>query len=46
MIRDPYLSLSKTEQTELIDTVAAKLNLAPAIIEKDYWGNLPRSKKS
>jgi hypothetical protein len=37
MIDDPYLSLTRTQRAELIDEVARHRNLAPAILEKDYW---------
>ena len=37
MIDDPYLSLTRTQRAELIDEVARRRNLAPAILEKDYW---------
>lgn len=37
MTDDPYLSLTRTERAELIDEVSRRRNLAPAILEKDYW---------
>ncbi len=37
MPKDPYLSLTNTERAELIDEVSRRRNLAPAILEKDYW---------
>jgi len=37
MTEDPYLKLSRRERAELLDDVSRKRNLAPAILEKDYW---------
>lgn len=37
MTDDPYLSLGRVERSELIDEVARRRNLAPAVLEKDYW---------
>ena len=37
MTEDPYLKLSRRERTELLDEVSRIRNLAPAILEKDYW---------
>jgi predicted nucleotidyltransferase component of viral defense system len=37
MTEDTYLKLSRRERAELLDDVSRKRNLAPAILEKDYW---------
>lgn len=37
MIEDPYLKLTRRERVELLDEVSRRRNLAPAILEKDYW---------
>jgi len=37
MIEDPYLKLNRRERAELLDEVSRRRNLAPAILEKDYW---------
>jgi hypothetical protein len=37
MTEDPYLKLNRRERAELLDDVSRKRNLAPAILEKDYW---------
>ena len=37
MTEDPYLKLTRRERTELLDEVSRRRNLAPAILEKDYW---------
>ncbi len=37
MTEDPYLKLTRRERSELLDEVSRRRNLAPAILEKDYW---------
>jgi len=37
MTEDPYLKLNRRERAELLDEVSRRRNLAPAILEKDYW---------
>ncbi len=37
MAEDPYLKLTKHQRFELLDEVSRRRNLAPAILEKDYW---------
>ncbi len=37
MTDDPYLKLTRSERAELIDEISRRRNLAPAILEKDYW---------
>lgn len=37
MTEDPYLKLTGRERAELLDEVSRRRNLAPAILEKDYW---------
>lgn len=37
MTDDPYLKLTGRERVELLDEVSRRRNLAPAILEKDYW---------
>jgi hypothetical protein len=37
MTEDPYLKLTRRERAELLDEVSRRRNLAPAILEKDYW---------
>jgi hypothetical protein len=37
MTDDPYLKLNLRERAELLDDVSRRRNLAPAILEKDYW---------
>lgn len=37
MAEDPYLKLNSLQRVELLDEVSRRRNLAPAILEKDYW---------
>lgn len=37
MIEDPRLKHNRGERAELLDEVSRRRNLAPAILEKDYW---------
>ena len=37
MPEDAYLKLTLRERVELLDEISRRRNLAPAILEKDYW---------